>query len=159
MPNAKMSKGRRFVIGIWSFISHSDLGFSHLASASSRLPNLTGFGFYRRHGIARVHDARRPVGQFLVIDCLMIGCDDDRVETFERLPVPVHRTGARPMRMLAGRADDRHIGIIIGRFSPAFLQQIHQRVTRRFPLVVHIRLVGQANHQHPAAVHRLAPCI
>ncbi len=39
------------------------------------------FSFYASHGIARVHNAGRPIRQFLIIDGLMIGGDDDRVKT------------------------------------------------------------------------------
>ena len=95
-------------------------GANRFASCASCLPDLAGFGFHGHHRIARIDDALRPIGQFLVIDRLMMRRDDDGVKARNRFAVPRHRTRARPMRMLTGLGDDWHVRIIIGDIRTAF---------------------------------------
>ena len=79
-----------------------------------RLPNLTRGGLDPGHGIARIHNTRRPRRQFGVIHTRMIGGDQDQIESGDGFTIPSHGFHAGPMRMFAGGADDRHMRIIIG---------------------------------------------
>ncbi len=69
-------------------------------------------------------------------------------KTGNRFTVPLHGFRPGPMRMFARRADNRHVRIVIRNSRAARLQQIHQHVARRFAVVFHICLVGEAEHQN-----------
>ena len=66
-----------------------------------------------------------------------------------------HGLGSGPVRVFARRANDRHMGIVIGDDGPALLQLLKQPIARRFALVVDIRLVGQTKNEDPTSFNGL----
>ena len=62
-----------------------------VALARLSLPDLAGAVGDRGHGVAGVHDARRPRGEFLVVHAGMVGGNDESVEAGDGLATPGRR--------------------------------------------------------------------
>src|SRR6266404_6204668 len=61
--------------------------------------------------------------------------------------------------MFARRFNHRHEGIVILHLRASLTQKVHQNVTGRFALVIHVWLVSQAQDQRAATLDRLALAI
>src|SRR6266403_4930806 len=61
--------------------------------------------------------------------------------------------------MFARRFNHRHEGIVILHLRASLTQKVHQNVTGRFALVIHVWLVSQAQDQYAATLDRLALAI
>ena len=107
------------------------------------------------HCIPGVDDEIGVVGDGLEIESGVVGGDDDGVLGGEGFRVEGQGGGAGPVHVLASRADDGDMRIVVGDSGAEFLEAIHEREGWRFTHVVDVGLVGETEQQDAAAVDGL----
>src|SRR4029079_146471 len=125
-------------------------------SARSRLDDLGRRHPGARAGVARVDHERRVLDQRAIVDVVVIGCDQDRVVVADRFRVPGDRRASGELRMLAGRWNGLHVGIMEVDRGAALLQQLDQLEGGALADVFDVLLVGDADHQDLRAAQAAA---
>jgi len=101
----------------------------------------------RRH-VARVHHDRSVAHHQVVVHRLVIGDDDDgggfRNDAFGEGDAGAY---------CAVLPEGRDVGIVLAHFGALLLEEADDIERRTLAHVVYVALVGDAEHQHPAALH------
>src|SRR3981081_4333776 len=97
--------------------------------ADLRFPNFAWSHLHSGHCVSSVHDAPRPVGKLLIVNATVVRCDEHKIKALNSRAIPFYRFLAGPMRMLTGRLNHRHVGIVILHLAASLTQKGHQNVT------------------------------